>query len=130
MTAAVASARTHDVPVAGGRTLRAYEAGDPAGVPVVVHHGTPCSGILAATWAADAKERGIRLVGFDRAGYGGSTRQPGRRVADVAADTAALVDALGVEHFRTWGVSGGGPHVLACAALLPERVVAAACLAG
>jgi pimeloyl-ACP methyl ester carboxylesterase len=67
---------------------------------------------------------------FPGPGYGGSDRHPGRRVADVAADTAVLAGALGVDRFGTWGISGGGPHALACAALLPERVVATACLAG
>ena len=130
MSQAVAPAREFDLTTSDGRTLHAYEAGDPGGELVVVHHGTPCCGLLAGNWAQDAERRGIRLVGFDRGGYGGSDRHAGRRIADVAADTAALADALGVDRFRAWGISGGGPHVLACAALLPERVVAAACLAG
>lgn len=118
------------MPLPDGRVLHAYDAGDPDGELVVVHHGTPCSGLLSATWAEDATARGIRLVGFDRPGYGGSTRRPGRSVADVADDTATLADGLGADRFRTWGVSGGGPHALACAALLPDRVLGAACLAG
>jgi pimeloyl-ACP methyl ester carboxylesterase len=130
MSQAVAAARELDVTTPDGRTLHAYEAGDRSGELVLVHHGTPCSGLLAGQWAESAARLGIRLVGFDRAGYGGSARRAGRSVADAASDTAALADALGVERFRSWGVSGGGPHVLACAALLPERVIAAACLAG
>ena len=130
MTAAIAPTHEFDVRTADGRTLHAYEAGDPAGALVIVHHGTPGSGLLAGPWADDAQARGIRLVGFDRAGYGSSDRHVGRTVADVVSDTAAIADDLGVRRFRTWGVSGGGPHVLACAALLPERVVAAVCLAG
>jgi pimeloyl-ACP methyl ester carboxylesterase len=58
----------------------------------------------------------------DRPGYGGSTRQPGRTVASVAADASALADALGWERFAVTGGSGGGPHALACAALLRDRV--------
>jgi pimeloyl-ACP methyl ester carboxylesterase len=81
------------------------------------------------SWADDASARGLRLVGYDRAGYGGSTRHVGRSVADVAGDLAALADSLGVERFFTWGVSGGGPHALACAALLGDRVIAAASVA-
>jgi pimeloyl-ACP methyl ester carboxylesterase len=130
MSAAGVIGQIHDVRTADGRTLRAHEVGDPAGELVLVHHGTPGWGLLAPEWAADAVARGFRLVGFDRPGYGGSDRQPGRRVADVAADAAALADALGVDRFRTWGASGGGPHALACAALLPDRVVAAAAVAG
>jgi pimeloyl-ACP methyl ester carboxylesterase len=113
-----------------GRTLRIHEAGDPGGPLVVFHPGTPMSGTLFAPWARDAETRGLRLVGYDRPGYGGSTPHPGRRVADAAADTAAIADALGARRFATWGISGGGPHALACAALLPDRVAGAASLAG
>lgn len=125
----VAPATVRDVRTADGRTLRTYEAGDPDGLLVLVHHGTPCSGVLAPWWAQDAAAKGIRLVGYDRPGYAGSDRHPGRSVADVAADAVAIADALGAGRFATWGVSGGGPHALACAALLPDRVVAAATLA-
>jgi len=68
-------------------------------------------------------------VGYDRAGYGSSSRDAGRTVSSVAADIAGLADSLGVERFLTWGVSGGGPHSLACAAMLPDRVIAAATIA-
>jgi len=112
-----------------GRTLAVREGGDPSGVPVLVHHGTPGSSLLYGAHLRDAAERGIRLVSYDRPGYGGSTRQPGRRVADCAVDVAAVCDALGIERLCTWGASGGGPHALATAALLPERVAAAAALA-
>ena len=113
-----------------GRTLQVREGGDPDGVLLVIHHGTPGGAVLAAAWSDDAAARGLRLVTYARPGYGGSTRQPGRSVADVAHDVAALADACGAERFLTWGSSGGGPHALACAALLPDRVVAAASLAG
>jgi pimeloyl-ACP methyl ester carboxylesterase len=113
-----------------GRTIAVHEGGDPAGAAIVVHHGTPSCGLLHASWTASAAERGLRLVGLDRAGYGGSTRLAGRAVAQAAADTLAVADALGIDRFATWGISGGGPHALACAALCGERVVAAASLAG
>jgi pimeloyl-ACP methyl ester carboxylesterase len=113
-----------------GRTLTVREAGDPHGVPVLIHHGTPASSLLYEPHVRDAEERGIRLIAYDRPGYGGSTRKPGRNVADCAADVAAICDGLGVERFCTWGVSGGGPHALATAALLPDRVAAAASIAG
>jgi len=106
------------------------EDGDPHGAPVVVHHGTPGCGRLHGPWAADARERGLRLIGYDRAGYGASDRRAGRDVAAVAADLAAVADALGIARFATWGASGGGPHALACAALLGDRIVAAATFAG
>jgi pimeloyl-ACP methyl ester carboxylesterase len=113
-----------------GRTLRVYLGGDERGVPVVVHHGTPGSGMLYGGWIEDAAARGVCLVGYDRPGYGGSTRQAGRTVADAAADVRAIAAALGVDRLFTWGISGGGPHVLACAVLAPDLVAAAVCLAG
>lgn len=113
-----------------GRTLAVHEGGDPAGAAIFVHHGTPGCGLLRTSWTESAAERGVRLIGFDRAGYGGSTPLAGRAVAQAAADTAALADALGIDRFATWGISGGGPHALACAALCGDRVVAAASLAG
>jgi pimeloyl-ACP methyl ester carboxylesterase len=112
-----------------GRELRIVEAGDPRGAAVVVHHGTPGSGALFRPWVEDAEYRGIRLIGYDRPGYGGSTRDAGRTVADAAADVTAIADALEIAHLGVWGVSGGGPHALACAALRGGRVVAVACLA-
>jgi len=72
--------------------------------------------------------QGVRLISFDRPGYGKSDRLMARRVADVASDVAAIADTLGLKRFSVLGRSGGGPHALACAALLPERVVRAAVL--
>ena len=112
-----------------GRQLRVYDAGDPAGPAILYHHGSPSSGLLDEPWIEDARGRGARLIGFDRPGYGGSTERPGRSVADVAGDVAAILDGLGIERCATWGISGGGPHALACAALLPERIAAVATLA-
>lgn len=105
------------------------DGGDPNGKPVLMHHGTPGAGLLYPADEADARERGIRLIGYDRPGYGGSTPKPGRTVADCAADVRAIARALGVDRLATWGISGGGPHALACAALLPDLVVAAGSLA-
>jgi pimeloyl-ACP methyl ester carboxylesterase len=113
-----------------GRTLRVHLAGAEDGFPVLAHHGTPSAGILYADWADDASDRGVRLIGYDRPGYGGSTRHEGRSVADAVDDVRAIAAALGIERLATWGVSGGGPHALACAALAPDLVTAAACIAG
>jgi pimeloyl-ACP methyl ester carboxylesterase len=118
-----------DVTTSDGRTLRVHEGGDPGGLPVLVHHGTPMTGELFAPHAEDAERRGIRLIGYDRPGYGGSTTHEDRSVADAAADVSAIADALGLDRIAVWGISGGGPHALACAALLSDRVVAAASLA-
>jgi pimeloyl-ACP methyl ester carboxylesterase len=112
-----------------GRVLAVEEAGDPAGRPVLVQGGTPGSRLLYGPHARDAAERGLRLIGYDRPGYGGSSPQPGRTVADCAADVRAICADLGIGRLAMWGAAGGGPHVLACAALLPDLVVAAATLA-
>ena len=112
-----------------GRVLAVEEAGDPAGRPVLVQGGTPGSRLLYGPHARDAAERGLRLIGYDRPGYGGSSPRPGRTVADCVGDVRAICADLGIDRLAMWGASGGGPHVLACAALLPDLVVAAASLA-
>lgn len=117
------------IQTADGRTLAVEEYGDPSGRPVLVHNGTPNSRHLYQHVVADAAAHGLRLIGYDRPGYGGSSPHPGRTVADAAADTRAICAALGADRVAMWGISGGGPHVLACAALLPDLVVAAAALA-
>jgi pimeloyl-ACP methyl ester carboxylesterase len=120
---------THSVRAPDGRTLTLSEGGDPDGVPVLVHVGTPSGCLPYQPHLEDAARRGIRLIAYDRPGYGGSTRKAGRNVADCTADVVAICDALGIERFCAWGVSGGGPHVLATAAFLAERCVAVASLA-
>ena len=118
------------VGAAGGRQLEALAGGPPDGLTVVLHNGTPAGLMPAPAIAAAAAERGLRLVLYARPGYEGSTPDPGRRVAAAAADLAAVLDALGIAEFVTVGWSGGGPHALACAALLPGRCLAAATMAG
>lgn len=117
------------VTTSDGRTLTVREGGDPEGFPVLSISGTPGSSTLYEPHVRDAAERGIRLFSYDRPGYGGSTRQKDRKVTDCAADIAAVCDALGIQRFCVWGISGGGPHALAAAALMPDRVIAAAALA-
>jgi pimeloyl-ACP methyl ester carboxylesterase len=122
--------RPHSVRTPDGRTLAVREAGDGSGRAIVTHHGTPGAGHLYRSEIESAERHGLRLITYDRPGYGGSTPHPGRRVADAAADVAAILDALGIERFATYGTSGGGPHALACAALLHGRCAAAATIAG
>jgi pimeloyl-ACP methyl ester carboxylesterase len=118
-----------DVALRDGRTLHVYDDGDQAGAALVVHHGTPGSGVLYGPQVEDARKQGLRLIGYDRAGYGGSTPNPGRVVADVADDIVDVLDHLGIERFASCGGSGGGPHSLALGALLPERCVAVCAIA-
>lgn len=132
MTTDIAT-RQLDLRLADGRTLHAYDSGPDGGrLAVLWHHGTPNIGAPPAPLSVDARRLGIRWISYDRPGYGGSARQVSRDVASAAADAAAVADALGVDRFAVMGHSGGGPHALACAALLPDRVgavVAAASLA-
>jgi pimeloyl-ACP methyl ester carboxylesterase len=119
----------HRIKTADGRTLAVQEDGDPDGKPVLAHNGSPNSRQLYGPHVTDAAARGIRLISYDRPGYGESSPQPGRTIASAADDVRAVCSALGISRLAAWGVSGGGPHVLACAALLPDLVVAAASLA-
>jgi pimeloyl-ACP methyl ester carboxylesterase len=97
---------------------------------LVFHAGTPGSGLGFGEFIDSARRRGLRIVSWSRPGYGSSTRLKGRRVADVAADAAAVIDHLGTERAYVVGHSGGGPHALACAALMPDRVIGTALIAG
>ena len=118
------------VRAAGDRQLEALASGPTGGFTLVLHNGTPAGLMAAPAIAAAAAERGLRLILYARPGYESSTPVPGRRVGDAAADLAAVLDALGAGEFVTVGWSGGGPHALACAALLPGRCLAAATMAG
>jgi pimeloyl-ACP methyl ester carboxylesterase len=122
--------RVLTVPLPDGRALEAIEEGDEPGALLLFHHGSPGAAVPFEPFDRAAAERGIRLVTYSRAGFGDSSRDEGRSVASAAADAAALADHVGVERFLTMGWSGGGPHALACAALLPDRVRAAATIAG
>ena len=120
-----------DLTLPDGRTFHVYDTGAGSGTLAVFwHHGTPNIGPPPEPLFAASERLGLRWTGLDRPGYGGSSPLPGRDVASVAADVAAIADALGIERFAVMGHSGGGPHALACAALLPGRVLAAVSVAG
>jgi pimeloyl-ACP methyl ester carboxylesterase len=110
--------------------LETFVGGPADGVPLILCHGTPSCGMLYRGWVDAAAERGVRLIGYSRPGYGRSTRQEGRTVGDCCADVECVADELDLDRFLVLGHSGGGAHALACAALLPERVLAAATVAG
>jgi pimeloyl-ACP methyl ester carboxylesterase len=122
-----------DVELSDGRTLHVYDTcPDDAHDRLAVfwHHGTPNIGAPPEPLLPAAEKRGMRWVSHDRPAYGGSTSHPGRDVASAAADVSSIADALGIKRFAVMGHSGGGPHALACAALLPERVLAVVCVSG
>jgi pimeloyl-ACP methyl ester carboxylesterase len=113
-----------------GRSLEAVVQGADDGTLLVFHHGSPGSAQPFGPFHRAAAERGIVLAFYSRPGFGESSRHEGRSVGSAATDVAALADHLGHDRFLTAGWSGGGPHALACAALLPDRVRAAATIAG
>lgn len=121
-----------DLHLADGRTLRVHDSGGPqtrGSSTLLWHHGSPQTGALLEPLIDASATRGIRLVSYGRPSYGGSTPNAGRTVASAAEDVRQIVDALAIERFAVMGASGGGPHALACAALLPDRVVGAVTLA-
>jgi len=120
----------HVLTTPDGRRLELLTAGPPDGLPLLFHTGTPSGPVEFEAMTSAAAERGLRTVLYARPGYGQSDPWPGRSIADAAADVAQVLDHLGAEQFVTAGWSGGGPHALACAALLPGRCLAAASLAG
>jgi pimeloyl-ACP methyl ester carboxylesterase len=121
---------TNSVRTAGGRQLSVEIFGDTEGIPVFLLHGTPGSRLGPRPRGVVLHRLGVRLIAFDRPGYGSSDRLPGRQVADAASDVEAIADAYQLERFAVVGRSGGGPHALACAALLAHRTTRAAVLVG
>jgi pimeloyl-ACP methyl ester carboxylesterase len=116
-----------DLELSDGRTLHYYDTREGAGdgrVAVFWLHGTPNIGTPPEPLFAAAARSGLRWVSYDRPAYGGSSPRPGRDIASAAGDVAAIADALGIDRFAVLGHSGGGPHALACGALLPGRVIA------
>ncbi|GIF77868.1 alpha/beta fold hydrolase [Asanoa siamensis] len=109
-----------DLDLGGGQQLHVYDTGRPAPHTVFWHHGTPNLGAPPVPLLGEE----IRWVSYDRPGYGTSTRTPGRDVSSAARYTTAIADLLGLDEFGVVGHSGGGPHALATAALLPDRVTA------
>jgi pimeloyl-ACP methyl ester carboxylesterase len=117
-----------------GRVLEVLTGGDPGGLPLLFHAGSPSAAAPYTPFDEAARAQGMRFITYSRPGYGGSTPRPlpegGPRFADDVPDVVAVLDALGADRFVTLGWSGGGPRALACAALLPDRCLAAATLAG
>src|SRR5215218_3324524 len=114
------------VRVGDGRELEVLRHGAADAYPLVFHCGTPNAPDEFPPLFDAVTARGWQLVAYARPGYAGSTRREGRRVADAAGDVAAILNRLGLERFVTLGWSGGGPHALACAALMADRCDAAA----
>jgi pimeloyl-ACP methyl ester carboxylesterase len=111
----------HYVEVRPGVEVFVRDFGAPDGSPVLFHHGTPsCSAAIPGGWGN--LPAGVRMISFDRPGYGRSGNEPGRQVADAARWSERIADQLGLGRFALMGTSGGGPHAAAAAALLSDRV--------
>jgi pimeloyl-ACP methyl ester carboxylesterase len=116
------------VRLADGRNVAVQVSGNPSGHPVFLMHGTPGSRVAPLPRSIVLHGLGVRLITFDRPGYGDSDRLVSRRVVDIVPDVEAIAERLGIGEFAVLGRSGGGPHALACAALLPDRVTRAGVL--
>ena len=119
-------ATTRELMLPDGRRLVVHDApvlDDREDLTLIWHHGSPQTGALFEPLLSLATARRVRLVAYARPGYGGSSATSGRDVASAAADVEQVADALGIGRFATMGASGGGPHALACAGVLGERVI-------
>ncbi len=121
-----------DIELTDGRVVRVHDSGAGDGDrPVVLwHHGSPQTGALLPPLLEATAERGLRLLSYGRPSYGGSSPLPGRDVASAADDVSQILAALEIDRCATMGASGGGPHALACAARLPDRITGVVSIAG
>jgi pimeloyl-ACP methyl ester carboxylesterase len=113
-----------------GRRLAFAEYGDPQGQPLFFFHGFPGSRYDGAYTGQVAAGVGIRLIALDRPGMGYSDFKPNRKLLDWPEDVCFLADSLHLETFGVLGYSGGGPHALACAYRIPERLTGTGVMAG
>lgn len=113
---------TNTLTLSDGRELSWWSYGDPDGTPVIFNHGLSDSRLLRHPDDDLTASLGVRVIAADQPGVGGSTRQPGRRMVDWGPDMEQLADHLELDRFAVAGHSGGGPHALAIAVHLPDRV--------
>lgn len=120
----------HTIRLPDGRLLAYAEYGHPKGKPVFYFHGLPGSRLQPKLAGSAAARPGVRIIAFDRPGFGLSDFQPARKIGDWPADVTAAADSLGIDRFAVMGVSGGGPYAAACALMIPQRLTAAAIVSG
>jgi pimeloyl-ACP methyl ester carboxylesterase len=124
MSPPVTATEWTNVQTEDGRNLEVVIDGPPGGLPLIVHGGSPGGAVALPPISAAAARHGWRTITYSRPGYASSTPRPGRSVADAVEDVAAILLRVGSERCLVMGWSGGGPHALACAALLPDAVIA------
>lgn len=111
------------IPAVPDAVVHRRASGGGASRPTLLwHHGSPQTGAILEPVAAAADRLGWDVVSLARPAYAGAPRVPGRSVADVAAGIREVLAALDIDQVVSVGASGGGPHALACAAVMPERV--------
>ena len=106
-----------------GRTLAFVQRGAPDGVPVIVCHGTPGSRRSRHPDPEMYRRHGVRMVAYDRPGYGASDPNIGRSVADAASDTRGTISPpIPIERMNGSGMrtSSASPS----ATVIPEKSVA------
>jgi pimeloyl-ACP methyl ester carboxylesterase len=114
---------TGSIRLSDGRRLAYTERGDPSGVPIIHHHGMPGSRLEHEAESEFYRSLGVRVITPDRPGYGLSDPQAGRRLLDWPRDVLELADILGLGRFGVTALSGGGIYALACAAVIPDRLI-------
>ncbi len=112
------------------RRLGFAEYGDASGKAVFHFNGSGGSRLEHPQDLSILTDLGVRLISTDRPGHGISDPQPGRKLLDWPNDVGQLADHLGIEEFYLEGWSAGGPHALACAYEMPDRVLAGALVSG
>jgi pimeloyl-ACP methyl ester carboxylesterase len=130
MTDDAQSAEDAQLVLGDGRRLGYAQYGQPDGEPIMYFHGHPGSRLEARLVHEAAAAAGFRVIALDRPGYGLSDFSPGRAIIDWPADVEQAADVLGIGPFSVAGASGGGPYALACARVIPDRVVRAAVISG
>lgn len=113
---------TKYLPTRDSRKIAFCEYGDPRGNPLFYFHGTPGSRREALFSHNPARDFGQRVIAPDRPGMGSSDPQPGRTLLSWPEDVVQIADQLGFDKFGVIGVSGGGPHALACSHAIPGRL--------
>lgn len=91
-----------------GRKLDYLVSGAPDGFPLIYLHGTPGAYPSSTSLNQACKTNNLKLISFSRSGYGGSTRQKGRKNVDVVDEVKALLQHLGHDKCAAIGWSGGG----------------------
>jgi pimeloyl-ACP methyl ester carboxylesterase len=106
--------------------LRFDDVGDARGTPVLYFHGGGDSRGTRHPDDSIAAGLGVRLLSVERS----HLVDRRRTLRSWALSVGVLADELALDRFAVAGWSAGGPHALAVAAVLPERVTRVAVVAG